>query len=192
MERPVSSEEKLLKLIRKPPAAKQAVKADEKNKKTPVDFLGLGNRLLMFSILGLVVYIAVDYFVLRPQRNEQDVSAVIPAKDVESIKSEANIEEKSFSFYQGEFERRNIFLFPWEKTDQNQAGNSQPISDLKTLIKISGILMGESPQVIVEDIKNHQTFFLSPGESVLGAAVEEIQADRVIFNFNGNTVEMVP
>lgn len=190
MDRPVSSEEKLLKLIRKAPAAKQPMKVDEKNKKTQVDFLGLGNRLLLFSILGLAVYIAIDYFVLKPKKIEQDISVTL--SDAEPIKNIVNIEEKSFSFYQGEFERRNIFLFPWEKTDQNQGGEGQPVADLKILIKVSGILMGESPQVIVEDIKTQQTFFLSPGESVLGATVEEIRADRVIFNFNGNKVEMVP
>ena len=163
MERPVSSEEKLLKLIRKPPAAKQPIKVEEKNKKTQVDFLGLGNRLLLFSILGLAVYIAIDYFVLKPQRNGQDISAGI-LNDAGPVKSEVNIEEKSFSFYQGEFERRNIFLFPWEKTDQNQVGEVQPAADLQMLIKISGILTGVSPQVIVEDIKTQQTFFLSPRE----------------------------
>lgn len=191
MERPVSSEEKLLKLIRKSPAEKHPVKVDEKNKKTQVDFLGLGNKLLLTSVLGLAVYIAIDYFVLRPERSELNIS-VDAIGDVDPVKNEVNIEEKTFSFYQGEFERRNIFLFPWEKTNQNQMEDVQLVADLKTLIKISGILMGASPQVIVEDIKTQQTFFLSPGESVLGATVEEIRADRVIFNFSGNKAEMVP
>lgn len=196
MDRPVSSEEKLLKLIRKPAAPKDNKVQTEKNSKSQIDFLALSNKLLLILLLGLAVYVALDFFILDKKNKPQDALSTGSGVD-EGTQGQSVIETvtdvKPFSNYQSEFERRNIFQYPWEKTDVSQPGqNNLPLVDLTSVIKISGIIVGDSPQVIVEDMKTHQTLFLSPGDSVQSAKVEEIKADRVIFNYNGNKVEMIP
>ncbi len=193
MEKPVTSEEKLLKLIRKSSVTKDSKTQEVKNTKTQVDFLAVGNRLLVFIFAGLLVYILVDIFVVEKQKKDQDLSQMPAAKENAGIQPEYLKEDKPYSLYENEFSGRNVFQYPWEKPAEELTQNgAQPTIDLSTVIKISGILLGESPQVIVEDINTHQTYFLSPGDSVSNAKVEEIKADKVIFTYNGNKVELAP
>ena len=52
--------------------------------------------------------------------------------------------------------------------------------------------MDKEPRVIVEDLKEKQTVFMSKGDKLGEYILEEILADKLIFLYNGEKVELVP
>ena len=96
-----------------------------------------------------------------------------------------------FSFYEEKFKERDIFLSPWEKVSGAAAG-AETQEPLFQSLKVIGIFLDQDPKAVVENLKNQQVYFLSPGEDLEGAKVKEIREDKVIFIYNNTIVEMGP
>jgi hypothetical protein len=186
----MSSEEKLLKLIRKP-APKKVQESHTKTKKDSIDLLKACNRLLVIVTAGLLIFVVYKNIFLKTP--EKDVSLPKISDKQTDVVSQEDVEEAHL-FNDGEFKSRNIFQYPWEKTVEIDASGASgaPGVGLADLIRVTGILYGDSPQVIVEDKKTQQTFFLSAGEKIMEATVDEIKPDKAIFSYNGSKTELGP
>jgi len=51
-------------------------------------------------------------------------------------------------------------------------------------------MLDKDPKAIIEDKKINQTLFLSVGDKINGAAVLEIQENKVILDFDGQKIEL--
>ena len=208
MEKPLTSEEKLLNIIRKKktpqstPEGKgqprddksQGALAGPSKNKNEINPFKTVNRILFFIIPILVVLLCVEYYIVKQKSDLQAQQALVRAAKEEKEASRktdtAPGVDKPMDVYLSRFGERDIFMAPWEKPqDQNSAATA--IAPLSEELKVTGIVLDNNPQAIVEDVKTEQTYFLSTGDTVKNAKVLEIKEDRVIFEYNNSKVELV-
>lgn len=202
-----SPEEKLLRLIRgdkkqqpKPVVAvaqspvnmapaKPVIPAAVKYERRPLKLVNLTLIVLLVSAILFLVYDLVSSNLKPP---------------IPGIRREAKIKKDEippcvpaqvtpFSSYQEVVGRRE--LFKPLRTDAPSAKTSKPSTNLgyeklKDLSLI-GIVAGEKPQAIIEDRKIQKTHFLNKGQTIDQLTVEDILEDRVIFDFEGEKLELV-
>ena len=196
MDTPLTSEEKLLKLIRKKdgvvtdqPSGPASIKKE--NKKVEVDVLNVSNRLLIVIFLGVLICVAVRYVQLTKEQ------PVIPTNVPEAAIASSNqpsaaAEQTPVDVYQQVVAGRDIFQLPWEKDMSIQPTDPNALSDLSQQIKVIGILLDEDPKAIVEETATQTTFFMSKGDHIGNAVVDSIQEDKVTFTYNNKKVELTP
>lgn len=204
-----TSEEKLLKLIRKKNSAAAPARLGEHKENIPPDIrraqgdqeprsslLAFAPRVLVAAALGLAVYGVVQYVTLKPQQAVPDVSLGGDSEDSEEetldFVPKEMLKDRPFDAYRESMEARDIFQAPWEKPVAGGAPAGNPALELSKNLKVVGILLDAEPKAIIEDMAMKQTFFVSPGERVGGALLEEVREDRVILIFNEERVELVP
>lgn len=205
MEKPVTSEEKLLKLIRKKDKdaknkaqAKQdrednSKKLDDDEKGKGFDFISLANKLLVIVILGLVGYVVVNHLLFKKENEPVLFAPVEPKGNQKQKQTTPKVKStKSFSSYEQVIGQRDIFQSPWEKPKVQNAFISSTLSELKKKIKLVGIVVDEESIAIIEDVKSRETSFLTVGESISGAQIEEITEEKVVFILNDERVEFKP
>ena len=169
---------------------KAGSKKSKKNKTT--HFLDAGNRLLFILILGLFAHALVKYF-----SADQNVIPTIVGRDAsaEEISLLAMItgEPKPAEMYVQRIGERDLFR---SLRDRLKSPGTHAIEKalpaLHKRIKLIGILVDGDSKAIVEDLKEKQTHFLSQGESIGTAFLEDIREDKVIFMYNDERVEMTP
>ncbi len=208
----ITSEEKLLRLIRKKaapvqepalPSSPQGINAKEKNdllildqgkKKVPsVDLVRILNWVLIafiFTASGFIVY--------KYQHENLQMNPPITKKADNMSSDEVSTKidiasKKPFDFYQKKIEARDIFESPWEKAlgDNNADQQSSPALDFTKELKLVGIVLDKDPKAIIEDLRSNQTLFLSKGEKIGEAVLSEIQEGKVIFLYNDEKVELI-
>ena len=180
---------------------------DGQPRKKNVDSLSLTTRILGAAAAGIFIFILINFRpalfhpeASRPEtpRDETTREIKMASADMESsgeiIKEEAslNLEARPFEFYRQTIGSRDIFQAPWEKPLPVATGTSSSAAELAKQLKLVGILLDKDPKAIVEDLTTQQTFFLSPGERIGNAVVEEIREDKVILDFAQEKVELVP
>lgn len=166
-------------------------------RKQPIEInelLKIGTRGLVFLSIGLVGYILFSFFVFSdghlsdaPVEKEADVKEVVPEKiTLLSI--------KDFSLYAETIKSRDIFKLPYGTKEANGAsvGSTDSLSnEVAGNFKVVGIILDEEPQAIIEDLQNKDTLFLSIGQKVGTAVLEDVQEGKVIFQYNGQRLELV-
>lgn len=203
--RETTSEEKLLKLIRKKnsagagarsggpkEASSQEARRDLSRPGARLDLLAFAPRVLMAAALGLAVYGVVQYVTFKPAQAVSDVAPPEGPEETLDVLAPALKERPPSGTYQESMEARDIFQAPWEKPAAGAASAGASALELAKNLKVVGILLDADPKAIIEDTAMKQTFFVSPGERVGGAILEEIREDRVILIFNEERVELVP
>lgn len=213
----ITSEEKLLRLIRKkdkaaapanrPAQGMDARGAGRKSEERPVgkDSLALWNRILVILIIGIWAVILARYFSEEKHRSMNPRSALVDSldsagKDTPDSTRQSPawraplgvVEAKPFEFYAGKIEGRDVFEAPWEKPALDSQAPADPALGLSKRLKVVGILLDEDPKAIIEDLETKQTFFLSPKERMGDIVVDEIREDKVIVIFNEEKVELTP
>ena len=156
---------------------------------TSVRFLKYLNQALSLMIGGLIVY-AAAYCLWLSERG-----LVFPALDT-SKPVEATVTFSSYppplASYLNVMNERSIFE-PFEDAGAVDAkAAAQAASELLANYKIVGLVMDAKPMVILEDLKLHQTLFLSKGDQFNGITVESIEAGRLQFNYQGQIVTLNP
>ncbi len=204
MDTPLTSEEKLLKLIRKKNnlAVNKEVGKNQKvsgprltfsfGKGFHVDILSLVNGLLLLAALGVLSFLIGKFFIFNNKpmiiTEEQVESPVKKNTEAQPLtKSSAD-----FDTYKNQIGQRDIFQLPWEREVIPETADTNLTQDLSQQIKVIGILLDNDPKAIVEDITGQQTLFMSKGEHIGNAVLEDIQEDKVIFMYNNKKVELAP
>ena len=62
--------------------------------------------------------------------------------------------------------------------------------DLSKTLRLVGIVLDAQPKAIIERIAQKETVFLSKGETVEGAVLEDILEDKVILSYQDEKVEL--
>jgi len=99
---------------------------------------------------------------------------------------------RPFEVYAKGIETRDLFQSLRDKLKPDAKVMEKALPALHKRIKLIGILLDQDSKAIVEDLKEKQTHFLSRGESVGTAFLEDIQEDKVIFMYNNERIEMAP
>ena len=199
MEQSLSSEEKLLHVIRKKGSGFRKEAADKNSGEKDYhwslhSFLTI-NRVLL---LGTgILFLAV---LMKMSQKPRDT---VKLKELDHMKTETaplRIESfkktKPLDEYTAEATKRDLFELPWEKPMQEGTGVQQPATaaqgELSQVLKVTGIVLDKNPTVIIEDTRAQQTYFLNVGDEVMGAKLKEIDADKAVFQLNEQRIELTP
>lgn len=211
----LTSEEKLLRLIRKKDKSSETSSLSFQEGQTtvspdppeeaqksgkPMDVLALSIRVLAVTACIILIFLLNKYALLRTKPPEgQAVSPPMYADENISLSTKEEeglpvgaIEVRPFDVYKPAMEGRDIFQAPWEKPAQEVSAPNASAAELAKQLKLVGILLDKDPKAIVEDQGTKQTFFVSPGEQIGNAVVGEIRPDKVILIFGQEKVELVP
>ena len=198
----VTSEEKLLNLIRKKKQSgnskenlnsQQGISSKQgqlgKKPRHPLKTISLIFFFLSFACWG---YVAIQY---RTSEYQKDVPAerYKESPQIQKITKKVSLPvSRPFEFYEQKFEKRDLFELPGMKVKSEATIPGNMGADLSKSIKIIGIVIDQDSKAIVEDVKTGKTVFMSEGESIGSAVIDKIQDDKVIFNYNNKEVELNP
>ena len=202
MEQSLSSEEKLLHVIRKKGSSEFRKEAANKNKvegkgyrwQILRSFLTINRVLLLATgILFLAILMKISQ---KPRDTVKLKESDHMKAGTASLRIELFKKTKPLDEYMAEIAKRDLFELPWEKPMQEGTGVQQPTtatqSELSQVLKVTGIVLDKNPTVIIEDTRAQQTYFLNVGDEVMGAKLKEIDADKAVFQLNGQRIELTP
>ena len=181
-------EEKLLRLIREK-SASRSVPAIAKASLRPARadgkfFIGLFYGILILILAGLVSFLAYRIFA-EPQ----------PAHRLLTQTEEKSLEDPDalpvlakeilpFDHYQEQLTKRDLFERPLAQVAANAS------VDLTKRYKLVGIVLGDVPEAIVEDLTNKTTMFVHEGERLESVQVKTIEEGRIVFLQEGLEIEL--
>ncbi|MBU0469602.1 MAG: hypothetical protein KKD07_01365 [Candidatus Omnitrophica bacterium] len=199
--RSLTSEEKLLKIIRKKdnplyanskPGGNSSEDDKTEQKRSEVDLLGLVNKLLIFASIGSLGFLGYKYYIFKakgPLIPSLSEGVVLHSKGFDIDLFE---DKEPFSYYEGIISQRNIFQASWEKETAGVVKQVEEVLDIRRKIRLVGVLLDSNPTAIIEDIDKHKTLFMSIGDTLDGAVLEEIQEGKAIFLQDNDRIEIIP
>lgn len=163
-------------------------KGDQKND----GWLDWGNRFLTLLAVGIIIYAIAGVFLNRLGDEGSLVRTSEANQDGEMLQEKKweFPQVQSFDHYAKNIQQHNIFQLPWEMPmDENiDMSTSLQLSQQLTLM---GVFLDGDPKIIIEDSATQQIHFVATGESIGNAVLQEIEADKAIFIYNGKKVELV-
>jgi hypothetical protein len=207
------SEEKLLNVIRrqdrirrkKEPRNGLVRPSDEKTRgqRTSMSLVGFCNRLLLAAAVVFAGLAGFRYQSMAGRAAGQydrrvgsgDHGVVANQIDLSMFEAAAPVQNR--------WGGRDIFGAPWESPREDASTSVPPAVDvppaavrgpeLSSVIRLAGIVMDQSAsQIIVEDLAQNQTVFLSEGQDILGARLVDISEDKAVFIYQNERVELTP
>lgn len=159
------------------------------------------NLALIGVNLGLIFYVGYLSFLKTDPRLDM-ISGEMISSGAPLPQSEVALAKKpSFSLYKREFRNRNIFegFAPDEKPQSvvkpkivEPVKVDTTIEEIKRYYQVLGILLDDSPKVLIKDWRNNETLILSVGEKIEKAVLKEIFEDKIILEYGDEQIEMVP
>lgn len=196
-----SPEEKLLKLIRG--ERKQKEKQIPDNPALPVDLVEVKKEkpdYFRFINIGLIIILVVclAFFLLDFLNSKANNpitkldSEVMGKRQPETISRETTPEEKlpPVPAYPDAIGTRELFKPQASRSRGADNKVSDSAYDKLKDFTLKGIIAGNNPQAIIEDLKNEKTYFLFKGQRMNQIKVEDIKEDRVILDINGEVLEL--
>jgi hypothetical protein len=149
---------------------------------------------------GAVSAVAAAVILVHPIKIEaSDVSGALQDPLNETIQPLPSVErDESFDGYEQVFEKRDVFAslskFSFDPSGDGGGipGGMQQFIDLAEKYQVVGILVDQQPQAILQDKKTKDTVFLSVGDRVDGAVIDQIVEGKIILLLNGQAVELTP
>ena len=205
-DRYISSEEKLLKLIRrkdqhgKPTAEKEVDKGKAASqgsflsglKISDQDWLTRINNVLMLVVcISAVYFFAKTFWINQKQADElsfEDKGAIVEPVTQNNLA----VEQKPLDYYLSIVEKRNIFNTSFEPAAaKKEAMPTQAIQeDPRNSLRLVGIVMDQKPQAIIEDSQSKETFFLFKGDKINEVLIEDIFENKVVLSYGGQRFEL--
>ena len=145
------------------------------------------HRFLLLFLLLLGGYFLFDLIIFRPC----EILVEIPGVLEEMPEAEPVTPLQPFEFYTKEIGKRELFtpLIPKEE------GKPEPVVTLKDLaanLSLIGIIESDSRlQAIVEDRKQQKTYFLYKGDSIGEIEVKDVLEGKVILGYGDEELELV-
>jgi len=187
-------EEKLLNLIRNGKAKESLEKKEtrsasgEEVSSSPAkeekakNFLAPINSLMLIIAVGLLGYLFYELFYEdKSEEKVLEVVAVQPEQPAVLVLPE----EAPFSYYENQIKKRDIF----ERSEKGVVAVAAD-SALSKNFRLVGIVLGETPEAIVEDLPGKRTLFLHVGDSVEEAEIIRIEEGKVVFFYQDEEFEL--
>jgi hypothetical protein len=152
-------------------------------------------KVLMLIAGVLLAYLVVYFIFERP-----DISRIeqrsLPEKK-EYTKEYTDSASKTLLSYLAMVQRRNIFspfVIEDVQAQQMQAETEElqeTVREMAADLQLVGILVSPELQVMIENKKTNETFFLQEGDSINKLKIEKIHPDRVVLSYQGQTLELM-
>lgn len=211
----ITPEEKLLKLIENPAAARSTkgqvkkirfslptikglvkalknikIGANARKLEHLVNLRSLNKTLIVLSSL-FSVYLIFDFVKARPNLDMLNSGQRIKqAKDTGALFGN----NLALADYLAQVNKRDIFHFPPPKKEEPDK-TKETINSLINNLRLVGIIWSSNPQVMIEDKEENKTWILKQGDEILKAKgkikIKEIFKDRAILSFEGQEIELM-
>ena len=161
----------------------------------PKDSLPLLRRAnSLLSIIGCLI-LAGFFFLVKTTADKLNSAGLIEEVQKEEgslAADQQSPQAKPFSYYEGIIGKRALFRVTAfrEQKDKNGAAKTIVSSELLNNYSLKGVMGGDNPQAVIEDKKSKQTYFLSQGQLLGEFKVDEVQEGKVIFDINGQKMEL--
>ena len=163
------------------------------DKDTASGFLGGAKNILLVVCVVLAGYILFKGYMIN--------QSPIELKAVETEESEVAFnrivfpERQDFTMYADAMKKRDIFDSPYGKkrpsrTEKISTEGVFESSDLGSKYKLVGVVLDKDPLAIVKSFESKETLFLSVGDEMGNAVLEEIKENQVIFRYNNKRVSL--
>ncbi len=147
--------------------------------------------------MTLAVVLAAYFFYAGPQANERRYTrltdlAARPQKNNSDILAENYSTKFTYTKLFTRIAQRNVFTSLVPVVEAAEAEDQG--KDILQRFRLVGVMLGRAPQAIIEDKSAAQTFFVSPGDEIVGmrgARVNAIREDRVVLSYAGNEMELI-
>ncbi|OGX18083.1 MAG: hypothetical protein A3K83_03060 [Omnitrophica WOR_2 bacterium RBG_13_44_8b] len=171
---------------------KDWIKSAFKGGKFYVDIKSL-NKILTFGIFILAFYFMFNF--LTSIMNSEKISS-LELSVASAAGAPFNLPEvsslKPASHYLEEAKSRNIFALVADlpqKEDEQKRINAK-LSEMLQNLKLVGISWSDDPDIIIEDTKLQQAYFLKKGQKVGDFTIKAVYKDRVILSYGGQEIEL--
>jgi len=144
-------------------------------------------RIILIAFVAAFSYLAIS--LIYPWVTPREIKLPqIPPKKIIEPKVEHGQEPRPYEFYLEGIRSRQIFSSA--STQETERPASGVNVDLMKDISLVGILSGENPQAVIEDIKTHKTYYATKGQFIGEFQVEDIQEGKIILNYKGQRFEL--
>ena len=186
-------EDKLLNMIRKKDKAVSSKNPEvegalEKNVSGGFDrALRTLNQVMVLIILVLAGYLL--YIFISSQNKVDDFVVDKDSSEVNEVASLKERRNKPYEYYAKEIEARDVFSRPEPEKEEEKKIVPESV-DLSKSLRLVGIVLGDIPEAIIEDIKSKKIFFLHQGDEILEGRVQSIKEGKVILDYKGFEAEL--
>lgn len=98
---------------------------------------------------------------------------------------------QDYGKFLGAVDSKKIFAAPAPKTEKAPVRKNKEAEDLIKNLNLVGIIAGTPPRAIIENKKNNQSFYLSPGSELAeGIVVDNIGSGSVSLSCQGHKFEL--
>jgi len=203
MDKDLTPEERLLKLIKSPKPEAEDKGAGVESGEPVVEKIHKGQRPIKMDVnvngiltvaLAAVLIVGIGGLILKKVFFSQDIQNISVEKTLSASKVKQNPntpKTKSFSHYSSQIKKRQLFkplVAQRPKTIKQEP--EVKIEDLAKTLKLMGIVDGNPPQAIIEDSKTKQTHFVSEKDKIGKLTVGEVKNGRVILKLEEQTFNL--
>lgn len=154
--------------------------------------------LLLGSCLFGVMTVKHYRSVQSQIENGDGIDTSIPVKSSKRIRPTIKSVEP-LAYYLSDLKKRDLFQAPWEKKKEEIVKpepeiiqDTQSVMEFTQSIRLVGIISDNNPRAVIEDLVNNETLFVSVGDLIKGARLDQIFGEKVIFKIGTETVELYP
>ena len=144
-------------------------------------------RVFWIILIGLGVYLAVDFFVFQPQL-PSPARRTLPSGSAAGTTAGPEDQLKPMAEYREALASRNPFGIATHGTEGLLVAPKEAKSRLEQLIgvlTIVGINRGRTPEALIEDTSAKRNFFVKVGDQVNGLTVKSIDEHGVMVTYEG-------
>jgi len=153
-------------------------------------------KVFMLLTVLILIYLAVDVFVITPRYRQQikelSAESADAGKQIEegaaAKKGQAGQPTKPYSYYSKDISGRDIFK-PLVQT--RKGGVDTGTADVRKNLSLIGIVEGETLQAAIADEKSGKTYFVTKGDSIEDMVVEDVFPNKVILDYRGERIELM-
>ncbi len=150
------------------------------------------NLVLTVALVVLIAY-AVPVFLKRPKGTAEFGNVNEKQKTREKTSGQKELIRPDLNYFSGQIEARNIFspaATEESSTAQGPIEQGPSLEEVKSQLNLLGVMMGDTPQAIIEDKKTQRSYFLNKGGSFDDIQVKAISENKVILTYKGQEFEL--
>ena len=110
------------------------------------------------------------------------------AAKIDDLKSFLSYDAKPYDYYDKQISARDIFSMAAAASNSASAQAQVVAGQLPANLKIVGIMLGESPQIVIEDANSQQTYFINQNETQNGIKIDHVKGGTVFLDYNGQSI----
>lgn len=145
-------------------------------------------RLSIIVMLACCAYV-VFFLLSKNQDNHMpEHSAAVSTKGAVLVQPVPVFDLKPY-VASADAQARDIFSMNTENSSSGAVANT-PKGQLPDHLKIVGILVANTSQIIIEDTSSNQTYFIEEGHSQAGIKIVRVGKDQMIINYQGGDISV--